>query len=103
MCILRTSVVVLILVSFCFAADAPRKVTRRVEPQYPELAKRMNASGTVRLQVIVAKDGSVTGVTVLGGHPLLAAAAENAVRKWRYEPGSESTQTVEFRFTGLQQ
>ena|SRR5690242_20704599 len=100
--ILKVCTIALIFASLCVAENAPRKVTRRVEPQYPELAKRMNASGIVRLKVMVSKDGSVTDVTVLGGHPLLAVAAEDAVKKWRYEPGPESTQTVEIRFVPQQ-
>lgn len=100
--ILKTCIIAIVFAGLCFAESGPRKLTRRVEPQYPELAKRMNASGTVRMKVVVAKDGTVTDVAVLGGHPLLAAAAEDAVRKWRYEPGAESIQTVEIRFVPQQ-
>ena len=66
---------------------------------YPELAKRVNASGTVRLEVEVAPNGEVKNVKPLGGHPLLIPAAEDAMRKWKYEPGKETTTAiVEFKF-----
>ncbi len=80
-------------------AEDGRKVRSRVNPIYPELAKRINASGTVRLEIQVAPNGEVKSVKPLGGHPLFIPAAEDAVRKWRYEPGPETTtQVVEFRF-----
>lgn len=91
-----------LLASLCMAEDSPRKLKRRIDPQYPELAKRMGTSGTVRLQLLVAKDGGVTAVTVLGGNPVLIVAAEDAAKKWRYEPGSETTETVEFHFRPMQ-
>jgi len=91
---------------FTFAAlmhgdDATgRKVKLKVTPQYPELARRMNVTGAVRLEILVAANGQVKSVKPLGGHPLLIDAAENAVRQWRYEPGTEATEIVEIRFNG---
>lgn len=76
-----------------------RKVKTRVSPQYPDLARRMNISGTVRLQVVVGPDGSVRATNVLGGHPLLVQAASDAVRKWKFEPGAETTGVVEVKFS----
>jgi TonB family protein len=84
---------------FSFGEDGDRKVRQRVSPQYPELAKRVNASGTVKLEIEVAPNGEVKAVKALGGHPLLIPAAEDAIRKWKYEPAKEtSTAVVEFRF-----
>lgn len=80
-------------------ADEGRKVKSRVNAVYPELAKKVNAGGSVRLEIQIAPSGEVKNVKVLGGHPLLIPAAEDAIKKWRYEPGSETTTTiVEFRF-----
>lgn len=80
-------------------ADEGRKVRSRVNPVYPDLAKRVNASGAVRLEIQIAPNGEVKSIKPLGGHPLLIQPAEDAVRKWRYEPASETTTTVvEFRF-----
>jgi protein TonB len=58
----------------------------------------MNVSGAVKLELIVGANGQVKSVKPLGGHPLLIDAAQNAVKQWRYEPGSEGTEVVEIRF-----
>ena len=81
------------------ADDSTRKVKSKVAPQYPELAKKMNVTGSVKLELIVAANGQVKSVRPLGGHPLLIDAAEAAVKQWRYEPGNEGTEVVEIRFT----
>ena len=80
------------------ADDAVRKVKTRVNPQYPELAKRMNITGAVKLELFVGANGQVKSVKTLGGHPLLIDAAQNAVKQWRYEAGQEGTEVVEIRF-----
>ena len=79
--------------------DSARKVKSRVSPQYPELARKMNVTGSVKLEVVVAANGQVKSVKPLGGHPLLIDAAQSAVKQWRYEPGTEGTEVVEIRFT----
>jgi TonB family protein len=78
--------------------DDGRKIKSKVSPQYPELARKMNVSGAVKLELVVAANGQVKSVKPLGGHPLLIDAAENAVKQWRYEPGVERTEVVEIRF-----
>ena len=62
------------------------RLIHRVEPEYPELAKRARVSGMVILQVIVGERGAVEEVTIIRGHPLLNEAALRAVRQWRYSP-----------------
>ena len=79
--------------------DDGRKIKSKVSPQYPELARKMNVSGAVKLELVVGANGQVKSVKPLGGHPLLIDAAENAVKQWRYEPGIERTEVVEIRFT----
>ena len=76
----------------------PRKVKTQVAPVYPELARQINVQGTVRLEVVIGSNGAVKSTKVLGGHPLLIRAAEEAIRKWRYEAGPETTTVIEFRF-----
>ena len=80
------------------ADDLGRKIRVRTSPQYPELARKMNVSGSVRLEIKVAANGQVKSVKPLGGHPLLIDAAQSAVKQWRYEPGPEATEIVEIRF-----
>jgi protein TonB len=62
------------------------KLIRRVEPVYPELAKRARVQGKVVLVVTVDEEGSVSDIRVTSGHPLLDEAALTAVRQWKYSP-----------------
>lgn len=79
--------------------EVVRRAKSKVQPEYPELARRMNITGTVRVQVVVAPNGTVKDAKVVGGHPVLAGAALEAVRKWRFEPApAESTGVVDFKF-----
>ena len=80
-------------------AEDERKVKSKVNPVYPELAKRMNVTGSVKVQVVIAANGTVKSAKVVGGHPLLVDPAIDAVKRWKYEPASgETTEVVEFRF-----
>lgn len=85
-----------------FGNDDSRKLKFKVTPVYPEIAKNMHVSGSVRLEVLVAANGSVKSVKALGGHPLLIDAAVSAVKQWKYEAGDESTRVVEINFTPAQ-
>lgn len=58
----------------------------RVDPLYPQIARAIHLSGTVRLRAIIATDGSVQSLEVLSGSPILARTAVAAVRQWRYRP-----------------
>ena len=79
--------------------EITRKVKSKVFPSYPELARRMSIAGVVKVQVVVAPNGSVKSTKVVGGHPLLVNAAMDAIKKWKFEPASEeSTGIVEFKF-----
>jgi TonB family protein len=51
----------------------------------------MNLKGSVQVQAVVARDGTVKKVKLIGGHPVLAEAALQAVMKWKYEPAAEET------------
>jgi len=55
-------------------------------PPYPPLARMARIQGTVVLQAIIGKDGTVQDLKVLSGHPLLVRAAVDAVKTWRYQP-----------------
>src|ERR671937_43791 len=65
-------------------AVSGRRVLTRVVPQYPELARSMRLEGTVKVLVVVAPNGSPLSKRVIGGHPLLARAAADAIDKWRW-------------------
>ena len=76
-----------------------RRAKSKVEPIYPDLARKMNITGTVKVAVVVAPNGTVKEAKLLGGHPVLANAALDAVRKWRFEPAAVDTSgVVDFKF-----
>lgn len=81
--------------------ESKRKVKSKVTPTYPELAKRMNVAGKVKIEVIISPDGKVKSTRAIGGHPLLVQACQDAVKEWRFVGApEETTQVVEFEFTG---
>ena len=83
--------------------EGSRKAKTRVAPVYPELARRMNITGVVKVRVTVAANGTVKDATLVGGHPVLASAALDAAKKWHFESRpEESTEIVEFRFDPTQ-
>jgi protein TonB len=61
-------------------------VIHKVEPVYPAIAKTARVSGTVILQAVIGKDGTIQNLHVVSGHPLLTQAALDAVKQWRYRP-----------------
>ena len=80
------------------STEGLRRVVRKTSPMYPDIAKRMNLSGTVKVIAVVAADGEVKSVKPVGGSPVLLKAAEDAIAKWKFAPGAESKETVELHF-----
>ncbi len=79
--------------------ESRRKVKSKTAPLYPELARRMNVSGKVKIEVVITPDGHVKSTRVVGGHPLLVQACQDAVKEWKFMPSpEETTQIVEFEF-----
>jgi TonB family protein len=79
--------------------DGARKTTKTFAPIYPDSARRLQLSGTVRLSAVVAADGRVTDTEVIGGHPILVAAAADAVKRWKYEKAARAShELVVFAF-----
>jgi len=90
---------ILLLQSTMLLADDSRKVVKQVAPVYSEIARRANISGTVKVEVIIAPNGTVKSTKLVVGSPLLADSALEAVKSWKYEPASaESTTIVVFNF-----
>jgi TonB family protein len=87
--------------SFCQeSAPSVRKILTRVAPQYPAVAKSMSIGGTVRVVGLVAPDGTVKSVKVVGGHPMLAEAAQKALLQWKFEAAPhETSEIIEMKFT----
>ncbi|HXW92815.1 MAG TPA: TonB family protein [Terriglobales bacterium] len=71
------------------------RVSRSVNPEYPLLAKQMKVQGAVVLEALIDRGGSIQGLRVLSGPSILATAAREAVRQWRFKPYYEDGQPVE--------
>ncbi len=81
-------------------AAPARKLVSRTAAEYPPLARSMALQGVVKVDALVAPDGTVKSIEVKGGHPVLAQAAANTVRHWKWETAPhESHELVEVRFS----
>jgi TonB family protein len=79
--------------------DAKRKIKFKTNPQFSDLARRMNLSGKVKIELVIAPDGHVKSSRAVGGHPILVQSCMEAVRGWRFEAfPEETTQIIEFEF-----
>ena len=65
------------------------------QPTYPALARQARIQGQVVLHAIIDKDGRVSELSVISGHPLLVQSALEAVRQWRYRPTTLNGEAVE--------
>lgn len=74
--------------------ESHRKLVNRVMPLYPSLAHRMGLSGSVKIEAVVAPNGTVKSVEILGGHPVLAQAGVDAVRRSKFEASAHETHEV---------
>jgi TonB family protein len=70
-------------------------LVNKVVPKYPELARSARVQGPVEFAAVIGKDGSVQSLRLLGGHPLLVKAAQDAVEQFRYKPTLLKGQPVE--------
>ena len=83
--------------AFCLAQDQPegkRTIVDRVVPLYPDLARKMQIHGTVRVVVVVAPSGKTKFTQVIGDNPLLAKAAVDAIEKWKWVPAAQETKEL---------
>jgi protein TonB len=84
------------------------KLIHSITPEYPRMVALNNESGPVTLEALVGIDGKVRDVYVISGKPLLAAAAERAVRQWIYQPTvlagqpTEVVTTIKIQFPASQ-
>ena len=83
-------------------------LVKKVQPAYPPLARQARIQGQVVLQAEISKDGSIENLRLISGHPMLAPAAIEAVKQWRYKPymlngepvAVETTVMVNFTLSG---
>ena len=79
--------------------EGKRKIKSKTNPVYSELAHRMNISGKVKIELLIAPDGRVKNARAIGGHPVLVQSCLDAVKDWKFEAGpEETTQIIEFEF-----
>lgn len=71
------------------------KIMRQVMPVYPPPARAAHISGTVRIEAVIDRDGTIQSLQVMSGHPWLAQAALDAVRQWIYQPTLLNGEPVE--------
>jgi TonB family protein len=74
------------------ARKTPRKCIHVVEPIYPWVVKQAAIGGVVKLEALVSSKGTVEQVSILGGNPIFADAATNAIKKWKYAPADSATE-----------
>ena len=89
--------VALLIVAFSLTVasqEAKRTMKTKSTPIFPELARRMNVAGSVKVEVIVAPNGTVKSAKALGGHPLLIDAALKAAKDSKFEPAGEETKEL---------
>src|SRR4029077_14696974 len=83
--------------------DAPgskRRVKTMGKPQYPDLARKLNLSGVVKIEVTIGSDGKVKRTHIVGGNPVLATEADRAAMQSEFERGlKETTEVIEFKFS----
>jgi protein TonB len=105
--ILRSSCLLLCLVPALISVsraqqeqpESGRKMVTKAVPVYPALAQRMSLGGTVKVQALVFPNGTMKSAEILGGHPVLAQAAIEALRKCKWDPAAhETTEIVIFNF-----
>src|SRR3974390_2115968 len=74
--------------------EGKRKAKNKVNPSYPELARRMNIGGKVKIEVVIAPDGHVKSAGAMGGHPVLVQPCLDAIKDWRFDVAPEETTQV---------
>jgi len=77
------------------SAPASQTVNSSVAPDYPLLARQMKVQGAVILQALISREGTIQELQILSGPAILATAAREAVKQWRFKPYYQNGQPVE--------
>ena len=75
-------------------SEGQRKIVIKVDAVYPELARKLQISGTVKVEAVVAPNGKMKLTQVIGGNPVLAKAAVEAIEKWKWVPAPQETKEL---------
>jgi periplasmic protein TonB len=102
--LMRPRPIAALLLACAFAVSASAQENRRAiskpQPRYPDIAKRMNLVGTVKVEIVISPDGKVKETNVVGGHPILVDSVLFTLKEWKYEPAkaqTSATLTFDFR------
>jgi len=80
-------------------AQQGRKPVSNPTPEYPDVAKKMNLTGVVKVEVTIGADGEIKATNVVGGHPILVDAVQKTLKRWKYAPSNSETKALlEFKF-----
>ena len=77
------------------SSETTSAVTHSVAPAYPMLARQMKVQGKVVLEAMIGRDGLIQDLQVLSGPPILAGAAQEAVKQWHFKPHYQGAEAVE--------
>jgi protein TonB len=77
------------------SVDTTDEVSHPVSPGYPMLARQMKVQGSVILQALISRDGAIQDLHVVSGPPILAGAAQEAVKQWHFKPHYQGSEAVE--------
>jgi protein TonB len=77
--------------------EAATRLIKHVDPVYPPLARAARVQGTVTFKFTITESGAVTDIMLVRGHPLLVAAAKDALEQWTYKPFEENGQAISVR------
>ena len=97
---LKVTILAFLSVTFIAAAtsaqqlESARKLMSSKAPSYPALARSMRLEGTVKLRVTVSASGTAKSSEVIGGNPLFARVAQEAVANWKWTPAAQETQEL---------
>jgi len=80
-------------------SEALELVTSRVQPEYPSVARQLNLTGIVEVDVVVGANGVVETATPISGSPVLTRPATDALKKWRFKPIQDNGVAAGFRTT----
>lgn len=93
---LTCAIALTVAISF---AQQGRKAVSNPTPEYPDVAKKMNLTGVVKVEVTIGADGEIKATNVVGGHPILVDSVQKTLKRWKYAPSSSETKALlEFRF-----
>ncbi len=77
------------------SVDTAEVVSQPAKPDYPLLARQMKVQGSVILQALIGRDGGIQDLRVVSGPPILASAAQEAVKQWHFKPHFQNNSPVE--------